>query len=316
MKTIAFRAIIFLFLLFGIDPVYGAGKERYFTCDMLNWSVSPSGTSFACTTSSASPQFPLGGKTQDFDSKWKRGVRIGAQERFNYDGWDLKFQFTFYRAHLAKEVTRELNQAIVPLKGSVVVTTVERADSSYFIDFYNYDLELGRKTDFTPAISFRPFIGIKRGDLKQTQESCYFGGSLGDNSFYRVKESSDYWGMGAKGGIETWWQLGNNWYIDALVSNTFLYGSADIKYREQRSSSSGDVIDIETKDRRITPVTHWRLGLGWGNRFLNVRVAYEGSYWWQHNQMMRMYECRNLRYEGRGDSLSLQGVTFSTSILF
>ncbi|NGX50923.1 MAG: hypothetical protein K1060chlam2_00775 [Chlamydiae bacterium] len=294
--------------------------EWFIFFETLHWYQRTNGTAFAYSNNTLATTLPLKGRTKDIDFGWSWGLRVGGGKNLEFDRWDLSGAFTYYSSHVSGTARSGQASILIPLRGAVVTATgVTNAKSTYAMDLYNLDVELGRHYYISDKLSFRPFIGVKGARVDQRQVIRYTGGSLAQNTA-NIKDYCDYSGIGTKGGINSRWHLGDGWHIDGLISGALLYGFFDIEHRERVTPSHLDRIKLEDNKHRFVPMVQWRLGLTWGSYFnvkenyVDLAVAYEGMYWWRQNQMLKIYEYTALRYDNFSEDLSMHGLTFSIKL--
>lgn len=297
-------------------------NEWFSSIEPIYWYHRTNGTSFAYSNSSLSASLALKGRTKDIDFDWNWGFRFGVGKNIGFDQWDIFGHFTLYRNHISGSAHSGQESILIPLRGSMTIQMgVSDAQSNYRLDLYNIDVELGRHYYISQKLSFRPFVGLKNAWLDQHQITRYTGGSLGRNSAH-VVDLCEYWGMGARTGVHSKWNLWDGWYLKGMLSGAVLYGFFDIEHREKVTPSQGDQIKIDDNKHRFAPTAQWQLGLGWGSYFhkkehyIDLGIAYEGMYWWRQNQMLKVYEYSSLRYDNYSEDISLHGLTFSARLYF
>ncbi|MCB1106962.1 MAG: MOMP family protein [Chlamydiia bacterium] len=301
----------------------GIMRDEWFVVfEPLYWYQRTNGTPFAYSNSTLISSVPLKGRTKDIDFGWSWGVRVGGGKNICFDQWDIYASFISYNNHSSGSAKGGLNSTLIPLRGLVITQTgVKYAKSTYDLDFYNIDLELGRHYYVSEKLSFRPFVGLKNAWIDQSQMIRYTGGSLGHNSAH-IDDECEYWGIGLKGGINSKWHLAEGFYLAGVFSGALLYGYFDIEHREKVTPSPQDRIKLEDNKHRFVPMVNWRLGLGYGTYFnqkeyyLDIGAYCEGMYWWRQNQMLKIYEYVALRYDNFAEDLSMHGLTISLRLYF
>lgn len=280
------------------------------------------GTQFAYSNRSQAASLPLKGRTKDINFGWSWGFRAGCGKNITFDQWDLFAYFTLYRNHVSGSARSGQESILIPLRGSVITQLgVSSAKSNYSLDLYNIDLELGRHYYVSEKLSFRPFIGVKNAWIDQHQEIRYTGGALNRNSAH-VNDYCEYWGIGARTGVNSKWHLFDGWYLKGMLSGTVLYGFFDIEHKEKVTPSQVDRVEIDDNKHRFVPMVQWHFGIGWGTYFnqkenyLDLGIAYEGMYWWRQNQMLKVYEYSSLRYDNYSEDISVHGLAFKARLYF
>lgn len=298
------------------------GKDWFVTFDALYWYARTNETAFAYSNHTQDTTLPLRGRTKDLNFHWSWGFRAGLGKNLDFDKWDLYLYFTYYRSHVSGSAHAGLASTLIPLRGVTVQDEgVGSAKSTYALDFYNLDLELGRHYYVSSKLSLRPFVGVKSAWIDQKQAIRYTAGSLGYNSAH-VDDLCEYWGVGLRGGIKSRWHLGSGWRLEGLFAGALLYGFFDIDHSEKLTPSRDDRVKLEDNKHRFIPTVQWRMGIGWGTYFnekrnyLELGAAYEGMYWWRQNQMIKVYEYRALRYDNFSEDMSMHGLTLMGRLYF
>lgn len=298
------------------------GDVYFASFDILYWYGRANGTAFAYGNTSSQANVPLKGHTKDINFDWEWGLRAGVGKNLDHDRWDLYGTFTLYSPHFSRQCQAGPTNTLIPLKGATLINeNVTHAKSSYSLDTYQIDLELGRHYFVSSKLSFRPFVGIKNAWINQRQIVRYTGGSIGNHTSY-IEDNCDYWGMGLRVGVNSKWHLGGGFYFNGLLANALIYGYFDIDHREKLTINPYDSIKLDDNKHRFIPAAEWRIGLGYGSYFnerryfLDVSMSYEGQYFWRLNQMINIYEYRAYRYDNFSDDISMHGITFSVRFHF
>lgn len=296
--------------------------EWFAVVEPIYWYHRTNGTQFAYTNHTSNMTLSLKGRTKDINFGWNWGIRVGGGKNLAFDQWDLFGHFTYYKNHVSGSARAGQESILIPLRGSVITdAAVKSAKSNYAVDLYNVDLELGRHYYVSEKLSLRPFVGVKNAWINQHQVVRYTDGTLERNSAH-VNDDCEYWGIGARTGVNSKWHLRDGWYMKGMLSGTVLYGFFDIEHREKVTPSQIDRIKLDDNKHRFAPVVQWQFALGWGSYFnqkenyLQLGVAYEGMYWWRQNQMLKVYEYSVLRYDNYSEDLSMHGLTFTGRLYF
>lgn len=293
------------------------GDVYFATLDILYWYARTNGTAFAYTNSSPLTSTPITGRTKDISFDWEWGLRASLGKNLDHDKWDAALAFTLYRPHFSGKASVGMNGTLIPLRGGILVNSgVTHAKSSYALDTYQIDLELGRHYFISSKLSFRPFVGVKNAWMKQRQVVRYTGGAINTNTVH-IEDNCDYWGVGVRGGVNSKWYLADGFYLHGLVAGALLYGFFDIDHREKLSINAQDTIKLDDNKHRFIPTVQWKMGIGWGSylherkHHLDLGVSYEGMYWWRLNQMIKIYEYNAYRYDNYSEDVSMHGLTLT-----
>lgn len=293
------------------------GNGLTLTCDVLYWYPRVNGTAFAyLTENSASHR-----ETKDLNFDWCFAWRINVGKALRFDHWDIRAGYLYSRNRLTEKIGTDPSTSLIPTRGERISQTgVTHAQSSYRLDFHNVDVELGRQYYTSNYLTLRPSIGVKSVWIDQAQAIQYTGGDLYGNTAH-INDQCDYWGIGAKGGVDSSWSLGHGWAIDGLLSGCMLYGFFDTEHTRQVTPNP-QVVHYDNNKHAFIPMVHWRLGLSWGThvnqkaQYIGAGISYEGMYWWRQNQMLKIYESSPARYESVSEDLSMHGLMLSATVSF
>ncbi len=299
------------------------GAKWYGTIEALYWHPKVMDTAFAYSNNITSHDVPIKGRTKRIKFDWEWGIRVGVGRLLDHDKWDVYLSFLCYRPHGSKGVSAQGLSTLVPLQGVITDdANVMLAKSQFKFDYYNFDLELGRHYFISSRLSLRPFFGVKNSWIRLKQKTRYSGGQdLGLNTA-TITNSSDFWGMGSRFGLQSRWYVNKRWFLYSNLAGAFLYGFFDVNHREKHSINPQENMDIDDNDHRFSPMAEFAGGLGYGDYFNNrsvfvtLQLGYEGQYWWRQNQMVKVYETSPVRYESCSEDVTMQGLTIKLRVDF
>ena len=303
----------------------------FITVDVLYWKPDVSGTEFAYTENNPSIQYPIKGRTKEIDFSWDWGFRAGLGYNFCFDSWDLYAEYTYFSNGSSKSTSGGCNSSVVPLRGGIcnpsngAVFNASRAKAQFDFDFNSIDLNLGRNYFVSHYLSFRPFFGAKTAwiDLQQTTRYC--GGhsgsfcgvpvlALGPNTL-KIKEDSDFWGIGPEVGFNSKWHLAKGFSFFADTIGALLYGFFDVDHKEKYTAIDNTRIKLSGNVHKMIPTAQIFAGVAYDIFFdcdrqhFGFRVGYDGQYWWRANQMLKIDDAAPLKYERWSEDVSMHGLT-------
>lgn len=318
------------------------GVNWFITLDALFWRTRVGGTEYAYSDQGPTATLPIKGAVKDMDFDWDWGVRVGLGYNFAYDDWDVKAAYTWWETGGSDSTRAGLNSSIIPTRGSSHVgddptapaNTAQglflfctSAKSQYSVDFQAIDLELGRDYYVSSNISLRPFWGLKTAWIDLDQITRYTGGQVvssqgGDflgleRNTVRVRESSDFWGIGPRTGLNSRWYLGEGISIYANVAAAALFGFFDVDHKEKYTAFDANRIRLHANRHTLSPTVQGQVGLQYAtylfeSRYhISIGAAFEAQYWWRQNQMLKIDDSATLKYERYSEDLALYGFTLS-----
>ena len=314
-------------------------KEEYnwfITGDVLYWKPFVGGTEFAFTDTGTSISYPVKGRTKDMSWSWNGGLRAGIGYNFCFDSWDLYANYTHIDFGDSKSVSGSCGASIVvPLRGGLCppgadggIFTATRAKSFFNFDFDSIDIQLGRNYFVSAKLSTRPFFGAKTAWIDLEQKTRFCGGNpandttfcgnptsaLGPNT-YKIRENSDFWGLGPELGVNTKWFLAKGFSFFFDTTGALLYGYFDVDHKESHSLVGDRKIKLSGNVHKMVPTVQMTGGVAYDLFFdddkmhIGFSFGYDGQYWWRANQMLKIDDTGPLKYERWSEDLSMHGLT-------
>jgi hypothetical protein len=109
-----------------------------------------------------------------------------------------------------------------------------------------------------------------------------------------MKAKNDFWGFGARAGLDSEWRLGSGWNLFGNVAASLLYSHFDVEQKVTFADAIRTQIDHDFYT--VTPNTEIALGLRWTKPFsknkylLSVKAAYEFHAWMDQNRLRRFFD--------------------------
>lgn len=318
------------------------GVHWFIILDALFWKTKIGGTEYAYTDQDPTATLPVKGKTKHMEFNWDWGLRAGLGYNFEYDQWDLRGVFTWWDTCGSDTVSAGLNSTVVPTRGTSRITDnpnvaslipeglflfCRRAKSQFDFSYQAIDLELGRDFYVSSTLSLRPFWGVKTAWMDLEQITRYSGGSevtsqtgnlvilgVGRNTIH-VKESSDFWGLGPRTGVDSRWYLGSGFSLFGNLSLAALFGFFEVNHKEKYSAVEANRIRLHANRHAFSPTVQYQIGMRYDTyvhfhqHHISLGAAFEGQYWWRQNQMLKIDDAATLKYQRYSEDLSMFGLT-------
>ncbi|NGX50920.1 MAG: hypothetical protein K1060chlam2_00772 [Chlamydiae bacterium] len=321
------------------------GRGWFMTFDLLFWRTKIGGTEYAYSDKSPVARLQVKGRTKNMEFDWDWGLRAGLGYNFDYDGWDVRGEFTWWDGNGSDTTRAGEVSGIVPLRGSSFITNASgssndelflfctSAKSLFDVEYHAVDLELGRDYYVSGKLSFRPFWGVKSAWIDLEQVTRYTGGDdfllqsgervlgLQGNSVH-IKEHCDFWGIGPRTGVDTRWFLSDRFSFYGNVSGALLWGYYDIDHKEKFSLVEDSRIHLHANRHGFSPTVRFQVGLRHDTylnndkQHLGVGIGFEGQYWWRQNQMLKINVSHDLKYDRYSEDLAFYGITADVKLDF
>ena len=319
------------------------GEKLYILFDILYWHAKVGETEYAYsfqpnmiqTGSIVLPQ--ADGRTKHNEFKWDWGLKVGLGYNLPHDEWDLNALYTWFQTNPTDSSTKTSPSALMPLRLFTTMLAI-KAKSHFELAYNNVDVTLGRSYFLSRMLSFRPFISVKTTWLDLDQNVTYTASSLNDFLFpgpevttgldFKSKNSSRFWGIGPRVGVDSKWFLGNGFSLFSDVAGSILYGYFKTRHKEfvppnEAVFNHGDIIKGHYRFHRFISFVQMYLGMGWqgyvnhDKQHITLKCGYEVQYYWRVNQMHQEEDLsspvgsfsQRVHYERFSEDMMLYGIT-------
>jgi hypothetical protein len=250
---------------------------------------------------------------------WNAGVRLGANYRFSSKDLEAKAYWTHYHTSSSQGA---LGLVLLSqfFEGFLSDEDAFAGKANWDFDYNMFNIELGKNFCFSNCLTFKPYIGVKGGFIKQKVNSSfiYLAPNLGRIGYESL--TNNFYGIGPTIGLDTSWILANrcNNQIDLIGNFSFStqwgnWCSSDVYYNDDTFVTSS-ISGIGHNPFGAISLTSL-IGLNWQycfyqNYTINLLAGWEMQYW--VNQL-RLPTFQILRLHG---DLILQGLTLNCKIDF
>ena len=205
------------------------GTGLFFTAEALYWKMEQKGMTYAIkgtNNSLQNVQIDLdNGKSKKPELDWTWGSRLGAGYNLHRNGWDL-FS-TWFQLHASDHSKASIGQSdpqaspgqflspfwIAKLFPVNFPSLINTAKAHWKVDLDVLDLELGREFFIGKWLRLRPFIGARTAWINQDFNLRFFREAspttiiypATNNSSWHLDMDNDFWGIGARAGLNTKW---------------------------------------------------------------------------------------------------------------
>ncbi|WP_207394921.1 Lpg1974 family pore-forming outer membrane protein [Bremerella alba] len=249
----------------------------------------------------------LAGTAQLVDAPfgWNAGIRAGVERAWPEQGSGVRLSYTYFSTQATNHAAGEVYSAFLGNffadnpDGSSFGPKYRSADLDWNVQFHTIDLEIHRTFMISPALTLRPFVGVKSAIIRQDIDSRWYSpidSSSHDYQFNSAAETltQDFWGIGPSIGVNALIPLSMTptHSLQAYVtpSAALMYGNWNFSEVYRTDGPTSTTIptpsNIEINSDPIHgAATMLRLALGaqWeqpGERVTTrVRLGYEAQVW-------------------------------------
>lgn len=320
------------------------GQEKLFlSFDILYWHAKVGGTDYAFSFQPSIIQTGsillarAQGHTKHNDLDWDWGLKAGFGINLPHDGWDLGVEYTYFASNSTDASTKAPPSALQPLRLYSTMLAI-KAKSFFDLDYQNVDINLGKSYFLSQKLFVRPFVSVKSCWLDLDQNITYTASSLNDFLFpgtertaghdFKSKNSSNFWGIGPRIGVNSKWFLGHGFSLFSDIAGSLLYGYFQTHYYEKIPPNNvqfadGGVIKNRYKFHLFVPFVQMYGGLAWqgyvnhDKQYITLRFGYEVQYYWRANQMVYTEDFSNpagafntrAAFDNLSEDVMLYGIT-------
>lgn len=265
------------------------------------------------------------------DFSWNSGVRVVIGKYLpHHDHWDISTDMTYFYGSVNQttHVNPEHKKGITPTYSMIndfVFIAADHLKGRWELNYFTWDLSLGREVGFSRAITLHPFIALRAlltyQDYSLRSTRTYT--TPNQQTFfvpYKFKTHNRYWGVGPRVGFHMNYFIRKPMTILGQLSGALVYGP----YRNHLTDVYDGVDDVyavkKGKDKTVwlRGNLEGALGIGWEAWVKNQTVRifpqflFEGSFWWNMNRYFDV----PVQFSNSHGALALMGVSFNLQIDF
>jgi hypothetical protein len=286
-----------------------AGYNLSAFLDVLCWKFYEGGLDYAVKNNTVTN---IIGGVEKLKFDWETGFRLGASYGFS-DNWDFTASFTHVKTDCH-------DQKHGPVGGTLDPFSPFGVDGSYGsiredLKYSVVNFEIGSSYFVSRSFYLRPHFGAQGAWIHQKIQVCATPHSV----FNRFQ--NEFNGGGLRAGLDTKWFFDSRWNLVFNAAASALYGTCNVS---MRSNSSYGVAHTGADVNRLVPSVQSLIGLCWETNFtedtnhISLLLAYENSYWWRQNQLIRLENDLDQPPYGTrlSEDLGSQGLTFDLTLFF
>lgn len=301
-------------------PHVSGSCDCFVTGALLYWKGNENGLSYGLKAPllQQNPAVTGNGELLELDFDGDLGFRVGMGWNTNHDNWDLYLSWT--RIHTAAHGHRRVNsERIFPTFADPFYASADFLKASAHLRIHLNDLQfqLGRHFYLGKSLSFRPYVGLENVWISQHYHTHYQEMLGNPNAFDTVHFRNHFWGIGAKAGAQTQWEM--RWGISIIgeAALALLYGNFNLKRSSEYSTPNRIKTHIDHKLNQARAGTEFLLGLQWDYLFahdlfhLGVLIGWEQHIYFGQNQLFNFSSSSPGQINESNNDLTFQGLNFS-----
>ncbi len=291
-----------------VDGLYMQAKQ-----DGMDFVIQDSSTPSTQTTSPITHGKVEGFSSNNHDWDYNPGMRVGIGFYLDHDAWNLDFNWTWLNITNYEHANATTSGGVViPLwelgMGTPADQLGTRSSAVWDAGYNTFDIRLGKPYYVSRYLVFNPHFGVRGACIDQHFSVDYGGtGAVTDGIGTRTIHhgNNNFWGVGARAGIDTDWILGKGWCLFGNIATSMLFGKFQIDQSLALPGVGNDGFDLDYDYYQNTPNFEMALGIGWGKYFnkkrnhVGLKVAYEFHEWWDQLNM-RKFSNGSTGFSGRG----------------
>ncbi len=294
---------------FPMDMGLTCPRDFYVHVDGLAFQAKQDGMDFAIedsTGSGGAPSAPIthgeisGFSNDHTDWDFNPGVRFGMGFYLDHDAWNIDFNWTWLNITDYKHGNATTGGSLmIPLwvLGSSTPSPTlfgPRTSAVWDADYNTLDASLAKPYHVSRYLIFNPHFGVRFAWIDQHFSVDYQGNGAATRTIHHG--DNDFWGIGARAGLDSDWLLGKGWCLFGNVAASMLFGKFEVNQSMMLPSGvTADGFDIDHHFYQNVPNFEIALGIGWGRYFdknkyhIGLRAAYEFHEWFDQLNMRKFY---------------------------
>lgn len=302
-------------------------RDFYFYVEGLAFQGMESGLPF-CIVDKASAAYTLDGRIGNFSSDhsswdYNFGTRVGWGLYLDHDAWNFDLSWLWVNVTNSQSFEAHSGSTLpiwIPDFGASLTTGSSGANWGCTVNVL--DALLGKPYHISRKVIFNPHFGLRTAWIDQDYTANY--GSSTPATKSKFEADNDFFGIGAKVGVNTDWLLGRGFKLFANLSSSVLAGWFDTSQRFTiPSGNTSPNVHLKDDPQMVVPNLEIAAGFDWGtyldncNFYLDFRAGYEFQVWWDQwnmRQFITGVSDGNYNSVAVPGNLMLNGFTFKIQL--
>jgi hypothetical protein len=245
----------------------------------------------------------VNGNVINMDFNYKPGFKVGFGGNFDYDGWDLRLEYTWFHNTNSQSSNGPTGGNILPMFGHPDLMTsistfgiYDTASANWNLKMDIIDLDLGRWHYVGTKLVCHPVFGVRADWIRQKLSAGYTRAASGDSitaDVAAVSQKSASWAIGPKIGMDSNYDLGMGFRFFGNGEADLLFTKyTRLSFSETHTDAALILTPITVKQSRtyaVKPHLDLELGFGWGtyldcnNWYMDFALGYEFQVFFDQN---------------------------------
>lgn len=242
-----------------------------------------------------------GFSTDHSDWSYNPGIRFGVGFVLDHDAWGIGFDWTWLNiTNYKSRNSSTAGELMIPEFATGIGTPSPmvgyRTSAVWKTSYNTLDAFLGKGFHVSRYLVLNPHFGLRAGWIDQHFSVDYSGlNSL----LHRFVHHSDnnFWGVGARMGLNSEWILGKGWNLFTRSAFSMLFSKFEItqQLKYPTSIDNADGFDLEENYYQNAPNFEMAIGLAWGRHFnkqkyhVSLKAAYEFHEWFDQLNIRKFF---------------------------
>lgn len=261
-------------------PVVKDGCDFWFQGEALYMHATEDGVNYGIKLENDSSF--IDGRVKNISYDWSWGWRAGVGYNLPHDGWDMMFNYTWFRSGESNSSNTDAPESVLqtwtnPANATLASAHVAHARGTTSLKFDYLDFQLGREFFVSKWLTLRPYVGGRALWAHRNMTVKYRGGELGTGNLITVQKLKErfnnrFRGGGLLTGLDTQWGLGEGWSLYGQFALSLIYGQQRLHEKQDVYSPSGTktrIAHIHDAWSIVRTMTDLGLGLRWDRLFSN-----------------------------------------------
>ena len=101
------------------------------------------------------------------------------------------------------------------------------------------------------------------------------------------------------------------------IGSALVFGYFDVDHKESYSNNPNNSIELNANRHAFSPTVQMQIGARYSKyvnknrQHISLGLGYEVNYWWRQNQMLKIDDAEQLKFERYSEDVSMHGLTIN-----
>jgi hypothetical protein len=289
-------------------------NRMFALAEVLLWRAQQSGLGFVVEKQTGSSVTKAKVKSPEYDWDW--GFRLGFGYTLPHDDWDVVGSYTQFQTQTNDVDHSSEDKGLYPTYLFRSIGTVDSVSAKWNLHLQMADLEVGKDLPIGQRLCIRPHAGVRGAWIFQKYTIDYSGGSLHKLGDREVMLLNNFFGIGARVGFDSLWNIAKGFSIFGDGSISLLSGFFGLKNRQQNTQSGATTFNVSSDPSTVVTFFDVIAGFQYDMFFkdhkyhLGIKAGYEFNYLFNQYQFLSAMNGNSTFYNSYQNDLSFMGLTF------